>query len=116
MFSSVFLAEVADDRQPEEFVLVTRVVCLKVFTSSQLTTSNISSKAIHSKSSRLYGTLWRRLFDAGLAALESISPGKGTYGMLRCCTLPSREKFPRQRPLTNGGISYWHADLPGNGF
>ena len=34
-----------------------------------------------------------------LVALESISPRKGTYyGTLRCCRLPSKEKFPRQRP------------------
>ena len=38
-------------------------------------------------------------FDAGLVALESISPGKGTYyGTLRCRTLPSKENFPRQQP------------------
>ena len=47
----------------------------------------------------LYCTLWRRLFDAGLVALESISPGKGIYyGTLRCRTLPSKENFPRQWP------------------
>ena len=39
------------------------------------------------------------LFDAGLVALESISPGKVDYcGTLRCRTLPSKENFPRQRP------------------
>ena len=38
-------------------------------------------------------TLWRWLFDAGLAALESISPGEGIYyGTLRCHTLPSGER------------------------
>ena len=38
-------------------------------------------------------------FEAGLVALESISPGKGTYyGTLRCRTLPSKENFPRQWP------------------
>ena len=38
-------------------------------------------------------------FDAGLVALESISPGKGTYyGTLSCRTLPSKENFPRQQP------------------
>ena len=46
--------------------------------------------------------LMETLFDAclvALVALESISPGKGTYyGTLRCCRLPSKEKFPRQRP------------------
>ena len=47
----------------------------------------------------LYRTQWRKLFDAGLVALEIISPGKDTnYGILRCCTLPSRENFPRQWP------------------
>ena len=43
--------------------------------------------------------LMETLFDAclvALVALESISPGKGTYyGTLRCCTLPSKENFPR---------------------
>ena len=47
----------------------------------------------------MYCALWRRLFDAGLVALESISPGKCIYyGTLRCHTLPSKENFPRQRP------------------
>ena len=47
----------------------------------------------------LYYTLWRRLLDAGLVALESISPGKDIYyGTLRCRTLPSEENYPRQRP------------------
>ena len=46
-----------------------------------------------------YCTLRRTTFDAGLVALESISPGKGTYyGTLRCRTLPSKENFPRQWP------------------
>ena len=37
--------------------------------------------------------------DAGLVALESISPGKDIYyGTLRCRTLPSEENYPRQRP------------------
>ena len=37
-------------------------------------------------------TLWRRLLDVGLVALESVSSGKGNYyGTLRCCTLPSKE-------------------------
>ena len=36
------------------------------------------------------------LFDAGLVALESTSPGKGIYyGALRCRMLPSKEDFPR---------------------
>ena len=39
------------------------------------------------------------LFDAGLVALESISPGKDIYyGTLWCRTLPSKENYPRQRP------------------
>ena len=39
------------------------------------------------------------LFNAGLVALKSISPGKSIcYGTLRCRTLPSKENFPRQRP------------------
>ena len=47
----------------------------------------------------VYCTLWRWLFDAGLVALENISPRKGTYyGTLRCLMLPSRENFPRQWP------------------
>ena len=42
----------------------------------------------------LYCTLWRRLLDAGLVALESISPGKDIYyGTLRCRTLPSKENY-----------------------
>ena len=46
----------------------------------------------------LHCTLWRQLFDTGLVALESISPGQCIYcGMLRCLTLPSKEYFPRQR-------------------
>ena len=41
---------------------------------------------------QLYYTLWRRLLDAGLVALESASSGKGIYyGTLRCRTLPSKE-------------------------
>ena len=40
------------------------------------------------------------LFDAGLVALEIISPGKGIYyGTLRCRKLPSKENFPRQWPV-----------------
>ena len=47
----------------------------------------------------LYYTLWRRLFDAGLVALESISPGKYIYyGTLRCRTLPSKKNYPMQPP------------------
>ena len=43
--------------------------------------------------------LYETLFDAGLIALQSISPGKGIYyGTLRCRTLSSKENFPRQRP------------------
>ena len=43
----------------------------------------------------LHCTLWRRLFDACLVALESISPGQRIYyGTLRCHTLPSKENFP----------------------
>ena len=46
----------------------------------------------------LHCILWRRLFDACLVALESISPGQRIYyGTLRCHTLPSKENFPRQR-------------------
>ena len=46
----------------------------------------------------LHCTLWRRLFDACLVALESISPGQRIYyGTLRCRTLPSKKNFPRQR-------------------
>ena len=38
-------------------------------------------------------------FDAGLVALESISPRKGTYyDTLRCRTLSSKENLPRQWP------------------
>ena len=41
----------------------------------------------------LYYTLWRRLLDTGLVALESISSGKGIYyGTLRCRTLPRKEQ------------------------
>ena len=48
----------------------------------------------------LHCTLWRRLFDACLVALESISPGQRIYyGTLRCRTLPSKENFPKQRLL-----------------
>ena len=37
------------------------------------------------------------LFDAGLVALESISPGKDIYyGTLRCRTLPSKEQGSNQ--------------------
>ena len=47
----------------------------------------------------LYCSLWRRLFGAGLVALESIIFRKGIYnGTLRCRMLPSKENFPRQRP------------------
>ena len=46
----------------------------------------------------LHCTLWRRLFDACLVALKSISPGQRIYyGTLRCHALPSKENFPRQR-------------------
>ena len=39
-----------------------------------------------------------KTFDAGLVALESISPTKCIhYGTLRCRTLPSKENYPRQR-------------------
>ena len=35
------------------------------------------------------------MLDAGLVALESISPGKDIcYGTLRCRTLPSKENYP----------------------
>ena len=51
----------------------------------------------------LHCTLWRRLFGTGLVGLESISPGKGIYySPLRCCTLPSKENFPRQPPALRG--------------
>ena len=41
---------------------------------------------------------WRRLFDACLVALKSVSPGQRIYyGMLRCHTLPSKENFSSQR-------------------
>ena len=37
--------------------------------------------------------------DAGLVALESISPGKDIYySTLRCRMLPSKENYPRQQP------------------
>ena len=55
-------------------------------------------KAIAGSSGYAFKLLWRRLFDAGLVALESISPGQRIYyGTLRCHTLPSKENFPRQR-------------------
>ena len=47
----------------------------------------------------LYCALWRWLFHAGLAALESIGPGKSIhYEFGRCRMSPSKENIPRQQP------------------
>ena len=55
----------------------------------QVDKKHVIFKAITGSSSNCIAcTLWRRLFDAGLVALESISPRKGIcYGTLRCRTL-----------------------------
>ena len=49
----------------------------------------------------LYCAVWRWLFHAGLAALESISPGKSIhYGIGRYRMSPSKENIPRQQPAS----------------
>ena len=51
----------------------------------------------------LYYTLWRRLLDAGMVALESISPGKDIYyGTLRCRMLSSKENYTQGSDQLHG--------------